>query len=207
MLASATNIMTGVILILNVQVVMPILLFCLMFIIAAFFFMQWFTRDPERITPSGESLILSAADGRVCDIEHVQEDLYFHGKGIRVGVYLSLFDVHVNRIPISGVVRFLSYKTGSFFPAHRNRASLHNEHQIIGIENERCKILVKQIAGFIARRIVCRLRLGDVVRAGERFGKITLGSRVELIVPTHIDITIHVGDRVKAGETIIGVMK
>jgi len=185
----------------------PIIIPGLLFIIMIIFFVKWMNRDPERIIPAGNGLILSAADGRVSDIENVKEQVFLKGNGVRIGVYLSLMDVHVNRIPVAGVIRFLSYAPGAFYPAHTDKSSDRNEHHIIGIENDRCKILVKQIAGTIARRIVCRLHLGDVVQRGERFGKITLGSRVELIVPTQADIRINVGDRVRAGETIIGVME
>lgn len=172
-----------------------------------FFSLQWFLRDPERATPQGDGLVTSAADGRVCSLERVRENLYLGGEGIAVGVYLSLFDVHINRIPVSGVVRLISHRSGRFFPAFQKRASAYNEQQIIGIESDRGRILVKQIAGSVARRIVCHLRLGDVVRAGDRFGMIKLGSRVELILPPHTEIKVKLGDRVRAGETIIGVMR
>ena len=183
----------------SILAVKPIFIFGFLFLVMAFFFVKWLHRDPERIIPSENDLILSAADGRVHDIERVSENLYLKGEGIRVGVYLSLLDVHVNRIPVSGVVRFLSYSPGRFLPAYMPQASLRNEQQCIGIENDRCKILVNQIAGFIARRIVCRLHPGDVVNVGDRFGKITFGSRVELVVPPHTNMKINVGDRVKAG--------
>jgi phosphatidylserine decarboxylase len=172
-----------------------------------FFFIKWFARDPERVIPSGEGLILSAADGRVCAIERVRENLYLDGEGIRIGIYLSLFDVHVNRVPITGVVGFLSYSPGLFLPAHHDQATLRNEHQLAGFENDRGKILVKQIAGFFARRIICHLHQGAAVTAGERFGKITFGSKVELTVPPNIELRVSIGERVKAGETIIGVME
>lgn len=154
----------------------------------------------------GDDIVLSAADGRVCSIVRVREHLYLDGEGILIGVYLSLFDVHINRIPASGIVRLLSYKHGSFFPACRDKSSTYNEQQITGIECNRGKILMKQIAGSIARRIVCRLRTGDKVRAGERFGMIKLGSRVELVLPPHAEIKVKIGDKVRAGETIIGVL-
>jgi len=180
---------------------------CAVMAFALFLFVKWSSRDPERCIPTDDSLILSAADGRVCSIDRIQEATYIGGEGVRIGVYLSLFDVHINRVPISGIVRFFSYVPGVFLPAFQNNASIRNEHQIIGIENDRCKILVRQIAGIIARRIVCRLNLGDTVQAGERFGKITFGSRVEVLVPSHIDIRVRIGDRVKAGETILGVLR
>ena len=204
---NTTKRMNGLILSFGILTFKTMFIFGLLAVIITFFFMKWLNRDPERIIPTGSGLILSAADGHVSDIERVQEHLYLKGDGIRIGVYLSLIDVHVNRVPVSGVIRFLSYAPGSFYPAHTHSSSVRNEHQLIGIESDRCKILIKQIAGFIARRIVCRLHPGDAVTRGERFGKITFGSRVELIVPPQADIRITVGDRVKAGETIIGVME
>jgi phosphatidylserine decarboxylase len=169
-------------------------------------FVRWSLRDPERIIPRGNGLILSAADGRVSSLERVTEHLFLGGNGIAVGVYLSLFDVHVNRNATSGVVTLLSHKPGKFLPAFRKKSSEYNEQQIIGIENERGRILIKQIAGSVARRIVCHLCLGDVVQAGDRFGMITFGSRVEHFLPVDTEIKVKIGDRVKAGESIIGVL-
>ena len=169
-------------------------------------FLRWSFRDPERHAPRGDDLILSAADGRVCSLERVKEYLFLEGEGIAVGVYLSLFDVHVNRNSTSGIVRFLLHKPGKFIPAFRKKSSEYNEQQIIGIENERGRILIKQIAGSVARRIVCCLRLGDVVKAGDRFGMIKFGSRVEHILPADTEVKVKIGDKVRAGESIIGVL-
>ena len=184
-----------------------ILFFCFLFGIFLLLSIKWFSRDPERIAPAGDNLVLSAADGHVVSLENVMENLYIGGEGIVVGVYLSLFDIHINRIPMTGCVRFLSRKPGTFLPAFRDRASTRNEQQIIGIESTRGKILMKQIAGCVARRIVCRLHLGESVQAGDRFGIIKLGSRVEIVVPPHTEIKVKVGEKVRAGETVIGVMR
>lgn len=174
--------------------------------IGVLLFVRWSLRDPERTVPRGSGLILSAADGRVCSLERVNEHLFLGGNGIAVGVYLSLLDVHINRNSASGVVAFLSHKPGKFLPAFRKKSSEYNEQQIIGIESDRGRILIKQIAGSFARRIVCRLCLGDIVQAGERFGMITFGSRVEHFLPVDTEIKVKIGDRVRAGESIIGVL-
>ncbi len=170
-------------------------------------FIFWFRRDPERSIIAGEGCIVSAADGRVCSLEHICESLYLHSEGISIGIFLSVFDVHITRIPMSGVIRLLSYKPGRFLPAYNREASLRNEQQVIGIESERGKILVKQIAGRIARRIVCRLHVDDVVRTGDRFGMIRFGSRVEVVLPLNTEVIVRLGDRVRAGETILGILK
>lgn len=175
--------------------------------IGVLLFYRWSLRDPERNIPRGDGLVLSAADGRVCSLKQVKENLFLDGDGIAVGVYLSLFDVHVNRNSMAGIVRFLTHKPGKFHPAFRKKSSEYNEQQIIGIENDRGRILIKQIAGSIARRIVCHLRLGDVVKAGGRFGMITFGSRVEHILPVQTEIRVKIGDKVRAGESIIGILQ
>ena len=197
---------TVVIFVLTVLTGRPVLLSIFLLSLAALLFSRWSLRDPDRTVPQGSGLILSAADGRVCSLKKVREHLFLKGEGIAVGIYLSLFDVHVNRNSVSGVVRLLSYKPGNFFPAFRQKSSEHNEQQIIGIENDRGRIVIKQIAGFVARRIICRLQVGDAVRAGDRFGRITFGSRVEHILPADVEIKVKIGDRVKAGESIIGIV-
>ena len=145
-------------------------------------------------------MVVSAADGRVVSIVRVPE-------GVRVSVFMTLFNVHVNRIPCSGGVERVTHYPGRFFSAFREKASDENEHREIVIVRGERRVVVKQIAGVIARRIVCRLRAGDVVRTGERFGMIKFGSRVDLTLPAKTEIKVHVGDRVKAGQTIMGVMR
>ena len=184
-----------------------ILFLCSMLGALLLFFMKWLSRNPARMVPQGDGLIVSAADGRVVSLEYVKEDLYIGGEGILIGVYLSLLDVHINRIPLSGVIRLLSYKKGKFLPAFRERASVDNEQQIIGIESHWGNILMKQIAGSVVRRIVCHLHFGESVKAGDPFGMIKLGSRVELVLPPRTEINVKIGDKVRAGETIIGIMK
>ena len=159
-----------------------------------------FFRDPERVIPAGEGVVVSAADGRVVGVREASGD-------IQVSVFLSIFDVHVNRIPFSGQVRAIQRRPGRFLFAFSGRASAENEQVAVEIEHAGRTLVVKQIAGFVARRIVCRATEGAQVRRGERFGMIKFGSRVDLILPAGSEVRVRVGDRVRAGETIMGVIK
>ena len=163
-------------------------------------FTLYFFRDPQRAVPQEEHLVVSAADGRVVKIARVPE-------GMRVSVFMTVFNVHVNRIPCSGRVERVTYHPGRFFSAFREKASDENERTEIVIVRGTRRVIVTQIAGVIARRIVCRLKEGDVVHTGERFGMIKFGSRVDLTLPAETEIKVRVGDRVRGGQTIIGVMR
>lgn len=167
----------------------------------------FFFRDPERVTPAGEGVVVSAADGKVVSIREVSGGREGAPDGIQVSVFLSIFDVHVNRIPFSGRVRAVQRRPGRFLLAFSERASAENEQVATEIEQAGRMLVVKQIAGFIARRIVCHAREGVQVQRGERFGLIRFGSRVDLILPAGSEVRVRVGDRVRAGETIIGVMR
>jgi phosphatidylserine decarboxylase len=170
-------------------------------------FIVYFFRDPERVVPAGDDLILSAADGKVISIKPI-DDMEFIGKdGTLISVFMSVFNVHVNRIPISGQVYYVKYNKGRFLPAFEDKASLENEQNELGLDTSRGKIILKQIAGIIARRIVCKIKPGDAVKAGERFGMIKFGSRVDLFLPNNTEIKIELNQKVKAGETVIGVFK
>ena len=140
------------------------------------------------------------------EIQPVEED-YLDGTGTRISVFLSPFDVHINRIPFEGRVDFVERLQGEFQPAYRPNASSKNEQSVIGISNGSTKVIVKQIVGVLARRIACYLSEGDEVSLDEKFGLIRFGSRVDHLLPNTVRITIGVGDRVKAGETIIGVFE
>jgi phosphatidylserine decarboxylase len=167
-------------------------------------FTLYFFRDPERSVPAGAERIVSPADGRVVEITECNEPSFIGGKALQVAIFLSVWDVHVNRVPVDGRVAFLEYRKGEFRKAYLAEASEFNERMEIGIENPRGRFLVKQIAGILARRVVCRLRKGDAVVRGERFGLIKFGSRTELFLPTTVRLRVTVGQRVKGGETIIG---
>ncbi|MFQ5602552.1 MAG: phosphatidylserine decarboxylase family protein [bacterium] len=169
-------------------------------------FMFYFFRDPERTIPAAANVVVSPADGKVIEIQEDFEKEFLNGKSTRISIFLSVFDVHVNRIPISGTVGYFRYRRGSFVQAFKSEASEINEQTIIGIENDRHKILFKQIAGIIARRIVCHVREGIVVEQGERFGIIKFGSRVDVFLPEEFEIKVSLNQKVKGGESIIGVV-
>jgi phosphatidylserine decarboxylase len=178
----------------------------IVFLVLSCFFLFFF-RDPERKAPIGENLILSSADGKVILIKPFENLEFIGGKGTLVSVFMSVFNVHVNRAPISGKVKYFKYNPGKFHPAFKDKASLENEQTELGLENERGRIILKQIAGIIARRIVCKVKSRDSVKIGERFGMIKFGSRVDLFLPENVDIKVTLNQRVKAGETIIGIFK
>jgi len=172
-----------------------------------FLFNFYFFRDPDRTIPSGNDLILSPADGTVVLIEDVEEPYYFKTKVKRVSIFLSVFNVHVNRMPVTGKVEFLKYIKGKFLVAFADKASEENEQSIIGIQHEKGKILFKQIAGIIARRIVYHVVEGDTVSAGDRFGLIRYGSRVDMFFPENVELNVSLKDKVYGGETVIGEFK
>jgi phosphatidylserine decarboxylase len=163
----------------------------------------FFFRDPERQTPSGAAAIVSPADGKVIGIDEVDESQFINGRTRRVSIFMSVCNVHVNRVPVDGIVKYFRYQRGRFHVASLPKASVENEQAIIGIESPSGKILVKQIAGILARRVVCHLREGQQVQQGERFGIIKFGSRLEIFIPSHAEIRVSMQEKVRAGETII----
>ncbi|MFQ5707136.1 MAG: phosphatidylserine decarboxylase family protein [bacterium] len=166
----------------------------------------YFFRDPERTIPEEEGVIVSPADGKVIEIKEEFEREFLQQAATRISIFMSVFDVHVNRIPLTGTVGYFQYKAGAFLKAYKSDASLLNEQTVIGIENGQSKILFKQIAGILARRIVCDVREGHKVRRGERFGIIKFGSRVDIFLPKNFEIKVAMHQKVKGGESIIGVL-
>jgi len=168
-------------------------------------FTLYFFRDPLRQVPkdlkSGD--VLSPADGKVMMIEEVQENEFIKGPAKVIGIFLSPLNVHVNRVPISGQVRFYQYIKGEFIAAYDHASADKNERTVIGIEGERFKVLFKQITGFVARRIVCELRVGDKVKIGEKFGMIKFGSRTDVILPVNANIKVSVNQKVTGGITLL----
>ena len=160
-----------------------------------------FFRDPERIIPQTPETIVSPADGRV--IEIVPENPQTR----RISIFLSLWDVHINRAPYGGVVRSVVYTPGEFLAAYRQEASLVNEANTVTIADHGREFIVKQIAGVLARRIVCRVRPGDTLEKGQRYGLIRFGSRTDLLLPATAEIAVQVGDVVRGGETILAFLK
>ncbi|MEW6272357.1 MAG: phosphatidylserine decarboxylase family protein [Thermodesulfobacteriota bacterium] len=184
-----------------------VVLAVLMAVLAAF--LVNFFRDPERATPAGTNLVISPADGRVIVAEaSVDEPRFLHGRAAKVSVFMSPLDVHVNRAPVDGEVTGVHYNPGKYFAAFAEKASLDNEQNAVVLRGEAGRqVAFVQIAGFLARRIVCRVKPGDRCRRGERVGMIKLGSRVDVFIAGDVDLSVKVGERVRAGETVLGVMR
>jgi phosphatidylserine decarboxylase len=163
-----------------------------------------FFRDPERVAPDVAHAVLSPADGRVTGVEEAVDP--FVGPSIRVSIFLSPLDVHVNRAPIAGMVVNTAYTRGRFLAAYDPQAGDVNERCALNLQGDTARVTVVQIAGIAARRIVCRVGAGDKLQAGERFGLIRFGSRTDCYMPRGTDVTVQVGDRVTGGVTIIGAL-
>ncbi len=167
-------------------------------------FLIFFFRDPERKIPEGENLVLAPADGKIISLKDFSTNEFIESSGTQMSIFLSLWDAHVNRNPVSGEVKNLKHSPGKFHPAFREKSSVENEQAEIWLENDHLKVVIKQIAGVLARRVVCRLKPGDRVVVGEKFGMIKFGSRVDLFVPENVKVTVDLNQKVKAGETIVG---
>ena len=180
-----------------------LLILAIVFLILAFFVLNFF-RDPERPIPAGPDVIVSPADGRV--VQLTEED---HGGRARrrLSIFMSPLDVHVNRAPVAGTVKDITYRKGSFRVASQDRASVENEQNIFTLQGERGEVVVKQIAGLLARRIVFWKHVGDSLRRGERVGMIKFGSRVDVLVEPTVEWQVRVGDRVQAGSSILGIIQ
>jgi phosphatidylserine decarboxylase len=163
-----------------------------------------FFRDPERTPPAVPGAVLAPADGRVMAIADVDDP--WVGPAVRVSIFLSPLDVHVNRAPVAGLVREVTWHRGRFLAAYRPEASEDNERCTIDIDGEAGRVACRQIVGVLARRIVCRVRAGDKVAAGERYGLIRFGSRTDLIVPRGTALRVRERDRVRGGESVMGVL-
>ncbi len=171
-------------------------------------FIVWFFRNPRRNIPDTCDLIVAPADGKIIEVKEEFEKRYLNERTIKISIFMSIFNVHINRIPYSGKVLSVSYNPGRFISADRDKASLENEQNAVVIGTKEGKrILFIQIAGLIARRIVCRLNAGNNVERGERFGLIRFGSRVDIFLPPDVELKISKGSKVRGGETVIGVMR
>jgi phosphatidylserine decarboxylase len=170
-------------------------------------FTVYFFRDPERSAKPEPGMLIAPADGRIVKIDTLAVHPFVGERAIQVSIFLSVFDVHVNRVPTSGKIDYVKYNPGKFLAAYEDKASLENEQTEIGMRAmSGQRIVFKQIAGLIARRIVCRLTEGDQVTTGERFGLIKFGSRTDLLVPADSRIIVKLGQRVKGGETVMGYL-
>ncbi|WP_340103015.1 phosphatidylserine decarboxylase family protein [Rhodohalobacter sp. 8-1] len=168
----------------------------------------YFFRDPDRNTPNDDSLIISPADGKVVLIKEVDESEYMNQPATQVSIFLSPLNVHVNRVPFSGDVEYVKYSPGKYLMAWEDHASEENERAHFGVKHPSgTKMLFKQITGFLARRIVYNLKEGDKVTAGERFGIMKFGSRMDLLLPDNVEILVKKGEKTVAGESIIGKIR
>lgn len=167
-------------------------------------FVAYFFRNPHRSVPADGETLVSPADGVVMDVDRVFEDHLLKGESIRIRIFLSILNVHVNRAPMQGRVVYRFYRPGQMLPAFKSHASELNEKNYVGIENERLRILVTQVTGFIARRIVCWVKEGETLNKGERFGLIKFGSCTELFLPPNVEVTVKKGDKVHGGVSILG---
>ncbi len=163
----------------------------------------YFFRDPERTGERGDRLVVSPADGRIVMITDVDEPSFVHGKATRISIFMNVFNVHVNRYPVSGTVKYVHYNPGKFMNAAADKASLDNEQMSVGLETGGRLVLVRQIAGAIARRIVTYSKVGDTATQAERFGLIRFGSRVDVFVPTNSKVRVKLGDKPVAGTTVL----
>ncbi len=166
-------------------------------------FCVYFFRNPERIIAGQKGMVVSPADGRVMDIKTVVEDNYVHAKTIRVRIFLSIFNVHINRSPIEGRVEWVNRVSGIYLPAYKDEVSDRNARNYLGIVTDWGKVLVVQITGLIARRLVCWVQPGDTLKIGERFGLIRFGSCTEIYLPEDTTILVQPGQKLKGGETVI----
>jgi phosphatidylserine decarboxylase len=171
-------------------------------------FVSWFFRNPPRKIPLGSGLVLSPGDGKVLAVEEEFEPRYIKDRAVRISIFLNVFDVHINRIPCEGVIEDVQYQPGLFLVASKPHATLKNEQNALMIKTvEGAKVLCVQVAGLIARRIVCWVNPADRAVRGQRYGLIRFGSRMDTYVPVGTVMKIAVGDRVKGGETILGVLR
>lgn len=172
------------------------------FVLALYF--AYFFRDEHRSAAYDPDILYSPADGTVMGIEDIYDDEFLNEPAKKLTIFLSVFDVHVNRSPIDGEIKYQRYTVGHFVPAYEKSASFENERHAIGLDNGRLRVLIIQVAGILARRIVSWVTLGHQMEQGERYGMIKFGSSTELIVPRNVEITVKKGDKVVGGVTVVG---
>jgi phosphatidylserine decarboxylase len=171
----------------------------------ATFFICYFFRDPDRVIPNEEGCIVSPADGKIISAGLVNNSRFFEGSCMKISIFMSIFNVHVNRIPYEGKINKIQYHPGKFFSANLDKASTNNEHNAVFIETEKgMNICTVQVAGLIARRIICKVQKDDIVDRGQRLGLICFGSRVDVYLPAEMRLKVAVGDKVKAGTSVLG---
>jgi len=172
------------------------------------FFVCGFFRDPDRVIPNNSGAIVSPADGKVILVKNINDSVFYEGACNKISIFMSLFNVHVNRSPVDGTVKKVRYYPGKFFAANQDKASLQNEHNAVFLQTADGKsICVVQVAGLIARRIICKVQPADDVLRGQRYGLICFGSRLDVYLPADAEIKVTVGDRIKAGSSLLGQFK
>ena len=175
--------------------------------LAATFFICFFFRDPDRVVPNEPAAVISPADGKIIVAAPVKNCPFYEGDCLKISIFMSVFNVHINRIPHDGSIQEVQYTPGEFIAANHHQAPMKNEHNAVFLQTEdNKKICFVQIAGLIARRIICKIQAGDRVTRGQRFGLICFGSRVDVYVPPETTLNIAFGDRVKAGTSILGYL-
>jgi|WetSurMetagenome_2_1015567.scaffolds.fasta_scaffold00050_53 phosphatidylserine decarboxylase len=175
-----------------------------LFFLALTLFMAYFFRDPERKIPEGDAIFVSPADGKVIVLQHADESVFINEKTLKISIFMSPLNVHVNRAPCDGIVDQVVHTSGRFLAAFKPEASIENENIAMVLDTRFGKIVVRQIAGSIARRAVCRVNPGDKLQKGERYGLIKFSSRVDLFLPAATVPSVKLGDTVTAGESVIG---
>ena len=173
--------------------------------LAATFFICFFFRDPDRVIPNRDNAVVSPADGKVIGVKTVEKGRFCNENCLKISIFMSIFNVHVNRIPFSGDIARVAYFPGKFFSANLDKASSDNEHNAVFLKTDNGReICFVQIAGLVARRIICHVQEGQKAIRGQRFGLICFGSRLDVYLPADTDISVRVGDRVKAGTSVLG---
>lgn len=175
-------------------------------VVLALYF-AYFFRDFHRVTPYAPNILYSPADGTVMGVDEIFDDEYLNEPATKVTIFLSVFNVHTNRAPLDGEIKYQRYTCGQFVPAYEKNASFENERHAIGMDNGRMRFLVIQIAGLLARRIVSWVTVGTNLKQGETYGMIKFGSSTELVVPRNVEITVKKGDKVVGGITVVGRVK
>jgi phosphatidylserine decarboxylase len=178
-----------------------------LFLLAITFFVSFFFRDPERVVPDQEGIVVSPADGKVLEVCVTQENDFVAEKMLKISIFMSVFNVHVNRMPEEGKVTNVTYYPGKFFSANLDKASRDNERNAVSLEiSGGRRLVVVQVAGLIARRIICRVQEGDRLSRGQRFGLICFGSRLEVYLPQNCEPAVSAGDKVLAGSSVLGYL-
>ncbi len=199
----AANLVSLVLLVISFKAALPWLWVVWVLLVIVTVWVHYFFRDPERDGARGPDLVISPADGKIVSIVEMHEPAFIRGPAIRISVFMNIFSVHVNRYPVTGNVGYVQYNPGKFLNAAVEKASLENEQMSVGIETPKGRVLVRQIAGLIARRIVTYSRTGDAAQQGVRFGIIRFGSRVDVFLPTTAKVRVKVGEQAQAGLTVL----